>query len=83
MSPKVRVRYRLNIVLQMVTTLITAILLGQLWLFTIMLDAMENGAAPPTLAAGATICSLLASCAIWMLIRFFLRTEQWETEKGE
>jgi len=80
MSPRIRVRHRLNIVLQMVTTLITAILLGQLWLFTIMLDAMENSSASPTLVAGAAVCSLVGCGAIWMLIRFFLRREQWETE---
>ena len=81
MNPRVHVRHRLNIVLQMVTTLITAILLGQLWLFTITLDAMENGSVSTTVAAGAAVCSLLGCVAIWMLIRFFLRTEQWETEE--
>jgi hypothetical protein len=76
MSPKVRIRHRLNVVLQMVTALITAMLLGQLWLFTITLEAMENGAMPSTVAAAAAACSLLACSAIWMLIRFFLRVEQ-------
>ena len=79
MSPRVRMRHRLNVVLQMVTALITAILLGQLWLFTVTLDAMENGAVPSAVAAAAAICSLLACAAIWMLIRFFLRTEHAET----
>ena len=45
MSPEVHRRNRLNVVLQMVTALITAILLGQLWLFTVTLDAMENPSA--------------------------------------
>jgi hypothetical protein len=71
----------LNIVLQMVTALITAILLGQLWLFTITLEAMENGAVPPAVPAAAAACSLLACGSIWMLIRFFLRTEQWESRQ--
>jgi phosphate/sulfate permease len=79
MSPRVRLRDRLNVVLQMVTALITAILLGQLWLFTITLDAMENGAVPTGVAAAAVVCSVLACAAIWMLIRFFLRTELAET----
>jgi len=60
----------------MVTALITVILLGQLWLFTITLEAMENGAMPSTVAGAATACSLVACGAIWMLIRFFLRMEQ-------
>ena len=33
----------MNVVLQMVTALITAILLAQLWLFTVTLDAMVQG----------------------------------------
>jgi hypothetical protein len=79
MSPRVRVRDRLNAVLQMVTVFITAILLGQLWLFTITLEAMENGAVPSTVAGAAVACSLLACGSIWMLIRLFLRMEHSET----
>lgn len=79
MSPRVRVRHRLNVVLQMVTALITSILLGQLWLFTITLDAMENGAVPTAVAGAAAACSLLACGSIWVLIRFFLRMEHSET----
>jgi hypothetical protein len=73
------VRHRLNVVLQMVTALSIAILLGQLWLFTITLDAMENGTVPFSVAGASLSCSLLASVAIWMLIRFFLRIEQSQT----
>jgi len=76
MSPGIRVRQRLNAVLAMVTALITAILLGQLWLFTVTLEAMENGAVPSRVAGAAALFSLLACGAIWMLIRFFLRMEQ-------
>ena len=76
MSPKVRIRHRLNVVLQMVTALITAILLGQLWLFTITLETMENGAMPSTVAGAAAACSIVACGTIWMLIQFFLRMEQ-------
>ena len=79
MSPTIRVRHRLNVVLQMVTVLITAILLGQLWLFTITLEAMENGTVPSRVAAAAATVSLLACGSIWMLIRYFLRMEQSQT----
>jgi phosphate/sulfate permease len=81
MSPRVQVRNRMNVVLQMVMTLIAAILLGQLWLFTVTLDAMENHTVSMNVAIAAVVCSLLACAAIWMLIRFFLRTEH--TETGE
>ena len=81
MSPQVRVRHRMNVVLQMVTAFIAAILLAQLWLFTVTLDAMENHAVSMNVAAAAALCSLVACVAIWMLIRFFLRAEQ--TETGE
>jgi len=69
----------MNVVLQMVTTLIAALLLGQLWLFTIVLDAMENRAVSMSVAIAAAACSLVACAATWMLIRFFLRTEQRQT----
>jgi hypothetical protein len=69
----------MNVVLQMVTALIAAILLGQLWLFTIALDTMENTAVSMSVAATAAICSLVASIAAWVLIRFFLKAEQAET----
>jgi hypothetical protein len=65
----------------MVTVLITAILLGQLWLFTITLDAMENHTVSNGVAVAAALCSLLACGAVWTLIRFFLRTER--SEAGE
>ena len=81
MSLQTRVRDRMNVVLQMVSTLIVAILLAQLWLFTVALDTMENHAASMNVAIAAAICSLLACAVIWMLIRFFLRTEH--TETGE
>jgi hypothetical protein len=79
MSPINRVRHRLNVLLQMVTAIVVVILFGQLWLFTVTLDAMENGALPRAVAAAAAACSLLACGSIWLLIRFFLRTEQSQT----
>ena len=74
-----RIRSRLNVILQMVTALIVVVLLGQLWLFTVTLDAMENGAISGQVTAAAAVCSLVACGAIWMLIRYFLRTEAAET----
>jgi len=79
MSLGMRVRDRMNVILQMVTTLIAAILLGQLWLFSIALDAMENRTVSMRVAIVAASISMLACIAIWMLIRFFLRREQNET----
>ena len=81
MSPGIQRRNRMNVVLQMVTALIAAILLGQLWLFTVALDAMESPSASMSVATAATICSVVACGAVWVLIRFFLTTEQ--TETGE
>jgi hypothetical protein len=79
MSPQPRIRQRLNVVLQMITALITAVLLGQLWLFTVTLDAMENATASPHVVIVTAICSAVACSAIWVLIRFFLKTEHAET----
>ena len=78
MSPRVLVRHRMNVVLQMVTALIAAILLGQLWLFTVTLEAMENRSVSTNVAIAAAICSLLACGSVWALIRFFLRMESEE-----
>ena len=79
MNPGIQRRRRMNVVLQMVTTLITAILLGQLWLFTVTLEAMENPATSMSVATAAAICSVVACGSVWVLIRFFLNTEQAET----
>jgi hypothetical protein len=79
MSPVAQTRKRMNVVLQMVTALITAILLGQLWLFTVTLDVMEIPSVSISVAVAAAVCSLLACASVWVLIRFFLNTEQSET----
>ena len=79
MSPGIQKRNRLNVVLQMVTALITAILLGQLWLFTVTLDAMESSSVSISVAIAAAVFSLLACGTVWVLIRFFLSTEHSET----
>jgi hypothetical protein len=80
MTPRTRARDRLNVVLQMVTTLIVAILLGQLWLFTAALDAMETSTVS-SLSITVAVCSLGACVVVWTLIRFFLRTEREEVKE--
>lgn len=82
MSPVAQTRKRMNVVLQMVTALITAILLGQLWLFSVTLDVMESPSVSMSVAVAAAVCSLLACGSVWFLIRFFLNTEQSETGEG-
>ena len=76
MSPKVRLRQRARVVLQMVMAFVIMILLAQLWLFTITLEAMENRQASTTVAIAAFICSFLGCGAVWALIRLFLRAEE-------
>ena len=75
MSPKVQLRLRMKVVLHMVMAFVVAILLAQLWLFSIALEAMESRDASLSIVAVTLACSLLACVAIWSLIRFFLRTE--------
>ena len=58
-----------------VRELVVMILLAQLWLFTVTLDAMETRGASPQTAIAALICSFMGCAAIWALIRFFLRAE--------
>ena len=76
MSPNVRLRHRMSVVLHMVIAFVVAILLAQLWLFTVTLDAMENPDASLGIAVAALACSLMACGAVWALIRFFLRSEE-------
>jgi hypothetical protein len=59
----------MRVVLNMVTAFVVMILLTQLWLFNVALDAA------PKIAAAALICSLAGLAAIFVLIRFFLKTE--------
>ena len=80
MSPSHHKQRKMNVLLQMVMALITAILLGQLWLFTVTLDTMESPSSSLSIAIVAAACSLLACASVWMLIRFFLSAEQTETE---
>jgi hypothetical protein len=76
MSPKVRLRQRLRVVLHMVMAFVLMILLAQLWLFTVTLDAMEAHGASPQVVIATLLCSLVGCTAIWALIRFFLRNCQ-------
>ena len=69
MSPKVRLRQRMRVIMNMVTAFVVMILLTQLWLFTVALDA-----APKT-ATAALVCSLAGLAAVFALIRFFLKAE--------
>ena len=75
MSPKLRLRQRMRIVMQMVMAFVIMILLAQLWLFTATLDAMENKSASPHIVIAALVCSFTACAAVWSLIRFFLKAE--------
>ena len=75
MSPKVRLQLRMKVVLNMVMAFVVAILLAQLWLFTVTLDAMESHEASLSIVAATLSCSLLGFAVIWALIRFFLRSE--------
>lgn len=76
MSPKVRLRHRMSVILHTVMAFSIMILFAQLWLFTVTLDAMETRGASSQVAIAALICSLIGCCAVWWLIRFFLRAEQ-------
>ena len=76
MSPKVRLRQRVRVVLHMVMGFAIMILLAQLWLFTVTLDAMENRHASMTVLVVALVCSLLGCGAIWAMLRLFLRAEE-------
>jgi len=75
MSPRVRLRHRMSVVLHMVMAFIITLLLGQLWLFTVTIEAIGDRGLSATTATVAVSCSLLACSAIWALIRLFLRAE--------
>ena len=76
MSPKVRLRNRIGVVLHMVMAFVITILFAQLWLFTVTLDAMENREASTQVVIAALIFSFMGFSAVWALIRFFLRAEE-------
>lgn len=76
MSPRIRLRQRVQVVLHMVMAFVVMILLAQLWLFTVTLDAMENRQASTTVAIVALIFSFIGCGAVWAMIRLFLRAEE-------
>ena len=76
MSPRIRLRQRVRVVLQMVMGFVIMILLAQLWLFTVTLDAMENRHASMTVLIVALICSFLGCAAVWGMLGLFLRAEE-------
>lgn len=76
MSPSTQLRGRLRVVLNMTMVFTVVILLAQLWLFTVVLEAMENAEAPDSVAVAALVVSFLGTVAVWTLIRFFLRAER-------
>jgi len=48
---------------------VVMILLAQLWLFTVTLDAMESRGASMTVAIAALFFSFLGCAGVWALIR--------------
>jgi hypothetical protein len=79
MSPKIRLRQRMQVVLHMVM----AFVIAQLWLFTVTLEAMESHTASLSIVSAALACSVLGCAAVWALIRFFLQAEaQQQNQNG-
>jgi hypothetical protein len=76
MTAKTRLRRRASVVLHMVMAFVITILLAQLWLFTVTLEAMENRSASTNVGIAALICSLAGCGVVWALIHFFLRAER-------
>ena len=76
MSPTVRLQRRIGVVLHMVMAFIILILLAQLWVFTVTLDAMESREAPIQVAVVGLVFSFLGCGAVWALIRLFVRAEE-------
>jgi hypothetical protein len=75
MNQSSRLRYRASVMLHMVTAFVVVILLVQLWLFTIAIEAVDNGAMSFTVESAAAACSFVACMTVWGLIRLFLRAE--------
>jgi len=75
MTAKTRLRLRMQVVLHMVMAFVVALLMAQLWLFTVTLEAMESREASVSIVMAALAFSALACAAVWALIRFFLRAE--------
>lgn len=78
MTAKTRLRLRMQVVLHMVMAFVVALLMAQLWLFTVTLEAMESREASVSIVIAALAFSALACAGVWALIRFFLRAEAQE-----
>ena len=76
MSPNPRLRQRATTMLHMVLAFVVMILLGQLWLFTLTLEAVQTSDASPRIWAAAATCSALGCGAVWVLIRYFLKIDR-------
>ena len=76
MSPHVRLRQRVSTTLHMVLAFVVMILLGQLWLFTLTLEAEQTRDASAGVWVAALICSGLGCAVVWVLISYFLKTEK-------
>jgi len=59
----------MRVILNMVTAFVVMILLTQLWLFSVAVDAA------PKIAAAALLCSFAGLAAVFALIRLFLKAE--------
>jgi hypothetical protein len=66
----------MTVVLHMAMTFIITILMAQLWLFTVALEAMETHEAPAGVVFTALVVSMVGCVGVWWLIRVFLRAEQ-------
>ena len=75
MSPITRLRQRISTVLHMVMAFSVIILLVQLWLFTVVLENLENSEASRVSIAAIAI-SIIGSGVIWILIRLFTQMEK-------
>ena len=76
MSPQVRLRERVRVVLHMVMAFVIMILLAQLWLFTVTLDAMESRQSSMSVTIAPVAISFIGCGAVLAMIRLFLRAER-------
>jgi hypothetical protein len=64
----------MRVVLHMVMAFVVMILLAQLWLFTVAIEAMDTRGSSFQVAIAALACSFIGCVAVWALLRFFLQT---------
>lgn len=76
MNPNKRLRDRMAVLVHMTMTFVVTILLAQLWLFTVTLEALEREDASMGIVIAALAVSIFGCGAVWWLIRFFLRAER-------